>query len=670
VLRKTQYSQQMTPGTPTTVVHETNTLIVNGQEIGSSSDDKEVKSTFNSDYVPTGGFAGTTSYTVQAGDSLQSIAKAFWGDSNLWFLIADANGMSAVTPGLQILIPPKPNTATDNASTFKPYDPSKAIGNTTPTTPVPMPQGHHGGCGGFGKVLVVVIAVAAAAFTAGVGAVLASGGTLATATAAQLAVAGMGALGGTFGVGVAAAAGAVGSIAGQAVAVATGNQDDFSWKQVALSAVSAGVTGGLGGVDFTGSGALQGTGNMVARAAVGNAITQAAGVATGLQHSFSWQAVAASAVGAGVGQAVGGELDNAWGGTPMGNFAARAGAGFAAGGAAALARGGKVAVQQVATDAFGNALGQGLVDNSTSDARRATEAFQLSDEVYAGADTTPAPYTGRGLRVGGRLGLSAAGDTLKDWSDGIDGGIALYAQRDLEIDAQAVQARAVAQQRAAQLRTAQASTKVVSERDDNSTPLPSFTSKPATAVAAPSNSLWNRIGSIDTTLIPGVGWLSREQAASSAQTWKDKLDATGNPVYAGLEGVATLWSEHADEVAMALSMRGGPKGVAPGDSGAFGSLKGLKGDGLTAHHIPQAAAGRTGYNEGGALVMTQEEHIATRTYGSKGIGTLEADESLSFREVLARDFADVRSIVGSKYNEGLRNLLEYYRKNFPGLMGK
>ena len=86
--------------------------------------------------------------------------------------------------------------------------------------------------------------------------------------------------------------------------------------------------------------------------------------------------------------------------------------------------------------------------------------------------------------------------------------------------------------------------------------------------------------------------------------------------------------------------------------------------------MPQAAAGRTGYSEGGALVMTQAENTATRTYGGRGVGTLQSDAGLSFRDVLARDIRDVRSIVGSKYNEGLRDLTDYYRQNFPELMGK
>lgn len=112
------------------------------------------------------------------------------------------------------------------------------------------------------------------------------------------------------------------------------------------------------------------------------------------------------------------------------------------------------------------------------------------------------------------------------------------------------------------------------------------------------------------------------------------------------------------------------KGVRAGEAGAFGSLKGVKGDGLTAHHMPQAAAGRTGYSEGGALVMTQAEHVTTRTYGSKGVDTLQSEAGLSFRDVLARDIRDVGGIVGSKYNEGLRDLTDYYRRNFPDLMGK
>jgi LysM repeat protein len=400
VLRKTSYTKENNVW----VQHETHTLVVNGEEIGSSSSDKQVKGTFNADYTPTGGFTGSTFYTVQAGDTLQGIAKAFWGDSNLWYLIADANGGSSVTQGQVILIPAKPNTATDNSSTFKPYDPSKAIGDTTPTAP--MPQGHHGGCGGVGQILAIVVAVVATVFTAGAAAIAlaeAAGSTALagmTAMEAGLALATGEAVAGGLSMGIAVAAGAiggaVGSVAGQVTSIATGNQHGFSWKGVALGALAGGVGAGVAG-ELGASGALAGKSApmLAARAAIANTLTQGIGVATGLQHSFSWQAVAASAVGAGVGQAVSGPLGNAFGGTAAGQFGARLATGVVAGGAAALTRGGRVSVQQVAVDAFGNAIGSSLVDQQTSSGINAPDNTPLATGDFArmdGAGYRSAPY--------------------------------------------------------------------------------------------------------------------------------------------------------------------------------------------------------------------------------------------------------------------------------------
>lgn len=68
--------------------------------------------------------------------------------------------------------------------------------------------------------------------------------------------------------------------------------------------------------------------------------------------------------------------------------------------------------------------------------------------------------------------------------------------------------------------------------------------------------------------------------------------------------------------------------------------------------------------------MTQAEHALTRTYFGKGVTTARAEAALPFRQVLARDIRDVRQIVGTKYDQGLRDLLGYYRENFPELMAK
>jgi nucleoid-associated protein YgaU len=47
-------------------------------------------------------------YTVRAGDTLQGIAAALYGDSNLWYRIAEANGLSggaSLTEGQSLNLP-------------------------------------------------------------------------------------------------------------------------------------------------------------------------------------------------------------------------------------------------------------------------------------------------------------------------------------------------------------------------------------------------------------------------------------------------------------------------------------------------------------------------------------------------------------------------------------
>jgi A nuclease family of the HNH/ENDO VII superfamily with conserved AHH len=121
-----------------------------------------------------------------------------------------------------------------------------------------------------------------------------------------------------------------------------------------LAAIGGGVSAGIGTLG-DGNGLLsgKGLGATIGRAVLGNALTQGVAVLTGLQNSFDWRGVAASAVGAGVGYGVGQALS----GVDINPYVARTVTSFAAGTAAALARGGKVGITQVAVDAFGNALG-------------------------------------------------------------------------------------------------------------------------------------------------------------------------------------------------------------------------------------------------------------------------------------------------------------------------
>jgi hypothetical protein len=208
---------------------------------------------------------------VQAGDTLQSIAALVWGDASMWYLIADANGLSGaegLAAGRTLTIPDRVTNVHNNAATFRPYDPARALGNLDPTTPKPVK--NHSGCGVVGQLLIAVIAIA---------------------VAVALPELAPGVFGGFLG-GIGAAV--VGSVVSQGVGIAIGAQDSFSFKAVALAALSAGVGAGVGQV--LGKGALLGSQVIgdVARGALSSAVTQGIAVATGLQDKFDWVGVAAA----------------------------------------------------------------------------------------------------------------------------------------------------------------------------------------------------------------------------------------------------------------------------------------------------------------------------------------------------------------------------------------
>ncbi len=101
---------------------------------------------------------------MRSGDTLQSIARSLWGDASLWYLIADANGLSgsdALVAGQRLTLPNKVSNVHNNASTFRPYNAGEAIGDISPTLPAPPPVpsqqtssgGGGGGCGGIGALI-------------------------------------------------------------------------------------------------------------------------------------------------------------------------------------------------------------------------------------------------------------------------------------------------------------------------------------------------------------------------------------------------------------------------------------------------------------------------------------------------------------------------------------
>ena len=328
------------------------------------------------------------SYRVNQGDTLQRIAQSLYGDSSLWYKIAEANGLSAaaaLVEGQTLVLPTGVLNSKNNAGTFKPYNAGEAIGDLSPSTPQP-PKNAKNKCGVFGQILLAVIAIAVTALTYG-----ALGGTALSAWAA---------------VGAGAVAGAAGSIASQAVGVATGIQDKFSFKGVALAAIGGAIGGGLGPKGLFGAnGAFGNIGSQFVgdalRGAVGSTLTQGVGVATGLQDKFSWAGVAAAGIGAGIGGAVGRGLESKSGlfgvSASAGSFGYRMATSAASGIANAATRSaingesfGKnliAALPDIIGQAVGGAIGDGVrarIDRADRPAAQVTDdpvASGSSDEI-------------------------------------------------------------------------------------------------------------------------------------------------------------------------------------------------------------------------------------------------------------------------------------------------
>lgn len=346
-----------------------------GQSVGSSSrlDSGALITNFDVNYEPISQAypaAVPQSYVVQVGDTLRGVAAKLFGDAGLWYLLAQENGLgdpdAALIEGTVLVVPNEVISLSNSASSFKPFSVSDAIGDTTPTQPMPPPPAaKKKGCGVLGQILVIVVAIVVTIYTVGAASGLAAsyGSTFAAGSAVMTGTAvGSGAIGLGAAVGAAAVGGAVGSMASQGVAMATGLQDSFSWKGVALGAIGAGVTAGLGGSaawqQFAGQfGSASGSVTMAA----GNALTQGIGVVTGVQSSFSWREVAIAAMAAPVarsaGQLAGGMFDS----PGLSQFASSVGSSMG-GSLVRVAAGGKVDTATILADAFGNALGNSIVD--------------------------------------------------------------------------------------------------------------------------------------------------------------------------------------------------------------------------------------------------------------------------------------------------------------------
>ncbi|HET7863963.1 MAG TPA: LysM peptidoglycan-binding domain-containing protein, partial [Burkholderiaceae bacterium] len=259
----------------------------------------------------------STSYTVNAGDTLGGVAQQLWGDASLWYLIAEANGMSgmeALQAGQVLQVPTRVTNLHHTDQTVRPYNLSEAIGQVDPTVPR---GGQNQHCGALAMVLIVAVSVAVTAFTAGAAA------PLLAPLAATITTTGTAVLGAAIGA-------AAGSAASQGIAISLGMQDKFNWKAVGQAALGAAVTAGVGeALDklelLRKTDGLRGALNSAGRAAIGT------GTNLLIHGDWSWKQVMASAAGAGAKALVGDYLGGTSIGKSLGGLPTQLGAGFAGG---------------------------------------------------------------------------------------------------------------------------------------------------------------------------------------------------------------------------------------------------------------------------------------------------------------------------------------------------
>ncbi|MFT4926016.1 MAG: YD repeat-containing protein [Phenylobacterium sp.] len=328
--------------------------------------------------------SSTQKYTVAAGDSLRALAGLFYGNSDYWYIIADANGLADgpddnLDVGITVDVPQRASTSNTFAD-FKPQNLAQIIGDTTPSlayVPEPPPEV---GCNVAASIIMIVIAVVVTYVTNG---------------AASEA---MGAMVGGF------ISGAAGSAASQIAGNAMGAVDGFSMQAMFASGITAGLSYGASGY-LQGAEALTTAGATVGSVALntaGNTFLAGAGALSnvaanklvGYQDSFSWREVAVSMVGAFVGDKVG--LNRAQSASSSLSSSVM-GQAFSGIGQAGLNHGlNQLAGQQshfnfknVALDSFANALGNGLVNQLRAPAAGVEAAAQMqamaADKVAVGA---------------------------------------------------------------------------------------------------------------------------------------------------------------------------------------------------------------------------------------------------------------------------------------------
>ncbi|MET0005930.1 MAG: LysM peptidoglycan-binding domain-containing protein [Candidatus Thiodiazotropha sp.] len=227
-------------------------------------------------------------HVVRAGESLQSIAAAYYGSPSYWYLIAEANGLEGseeLKAGTTLSIPNAVANSVNDKESYKVYSESEIIGSTSPEVRVKQKKSKW-----YQKLVMVIIAVivvVVAVYTGYIATELVAtyGAVAGTVTAAA----------------VGYAAGVATSAVTQGLAIAVDLQEEFDWKAAremgqdfAITAVAAGATSAIGKANTLGKVLARGAVQMGRQYAESGKVTNWSGVAlamvgqSGVSATSNW----------------------------------------------------------------------------------------------------------------------------------------------------------------------------------------------------------------------------------------------------------------------------------------------------------------------------------------------------------------------------------------------
>ncbi|MGQ3891435.1 glycosyl hydrolase 108 family protein [Legionella sp. CNM-4043-24] len=342
-------------------------------------------------------------WTLQVGDTLESIAMQVYGDSSLWYLIADANGITdrnaqagekggQLHAGQQITIPPAASNQHHDSSTQIKLSSNDLMGNLTATVLFPLSppvKTKRSPWKILGMVAIAALVAFATYMTAGVMGVLAGGGNLSSVGLGTIMSMGQSVLAGVSGTiantamsaAASFASGFVGSAIGQGVANLAKLQKGFDFTGALLAGVGAAVASAGLNKFITGNSMYKNLAEKTKNIAwfnMGSAtstmeqgiVSQGLNTAFHRQNHIDWKDIGISAVTAGV---VGGKVGEGYSKrvnsifkdyAPTVDHELRA---LAEGATAAMINGGHFNATEVLINNIGPALTDNFINNSTQE---------------------------------------------------------------------------------------------------------------------------------------------------------------------------------------------------------------------------------------------------------------------------------------------------------------